>query len=146
MPWRITNCFRREKAVWDHQLRLTIARQRTSIQPTSATPPDPPVHITYNVYGTSARVNINSTDSSVNVVQQQVPEVFAELLAAIRGANANAAGSQALERSVVEMQQGFGTPSFAERYKSFMSVLADHIQVFGPIVAPYLPALAALVT
>ncbi len=85
-------------------------------------------------------------DSSINVVQQYVPEVFNQLLNAIRSANIDCVASKKIEKSVVEMQESFGTSNFSERYRSFMSLLADHIQVFGPIVAPFLPALAELVT
>lgn len=135
-----------DKAVWDYQVRLIVARQKTSVHPTSSTSPNPPTHITYNVYGTNSRVNINSVDSSSNVVQQHVPEVFDQLLSAIRSANIDRVASKKIEKSVVKMQESFGTSNFAERYRSFMSLLADHIQVFSPIVAPFLPALAELVT
>ncbi len=53
-----------EKAVWDLQLRLTVARQQTMIQPIPSSAPQAPVNITYNVSGTNVRVNTNSVDSS----------------------------------------------------------------------------------
>ena len=42
------------------------------------------------------------------------------------------------------MRSTQGTDSFKENYQKFMSLLADHMQVLGPVVAPFLPALAAL--
>jgi len=135
-----------EKALWDFQLRLTIARQKAMTQPAPSSSPEAPVHITYNVSGTNARVNIGSTDSSINVVQEQAAQVFADLLTAVRAANLDSERLRLLENAVLAMQQAYGEPTFSSKYRTFMSVLADHIQVFGPIVAPYLPTLAALVT
>lgn len=135
-----------EKALWDFQLRLTVARQKTATQPPPSSSPEAPVHITYNVSGTNARVNIGSADSSVNVVHEQPAQVFADLLTAIRAANADREQLRSLEDAVLEMQQTYGEQNFSSKYRAFMSVLADHIQVFGPIVAPYLPTIAALVT
>jgi hypothetical protein len=135
-----------EKALWDFQLRLTVARQKTMIQPAPSSSPEAPVHVTYNVSGTNARVNIGSADSSVNVVQEHASQLFADLLGAVRAANVDNERLRLLENAVLAMQQSYGDSTFSLRYRAFMSVLADHIQVFGPIVAPYLPTLAALIT
>jgi hypothetical protein len=133
-----------EVELWDYQLRLTVARQRTTIQTASKTPPQAPTHITYNVSGTNARVNIQSSDSSVNIVNEEMPQVFGELLNALKTTSESAAEIDSLKKAVVEMQNSYGTQNFLEKYKTFMSILSDHIQVLGPIVAPYLPALAGL--
>jgi hypothetical protein len=135
-----------EKSLWDLQMRITIARQKAMTQPTPSSSPQAPVHITYNVSGTNTRVNINSNDSSINVVQEQTPEIFSNLLTAIKSANLDSEHLRILEDSVLGMAQSFGQPSFSTKYQNFMSVLSDHIQVFGPIVAAYLPKLAQLVT
>jgi hypothetical protein len=135
-----------EAELWDYQLRLTVARQRTTIQAASKTPPQTPTHITYNVSGTNARVNIQSSDSSVNIVNDELPPVFSELLKALKASGENAAEISSLKSAVIEMQNCFGTQHFSDKYKLFMSILADHIQVLGPVVAPFLPALAELVS
>ena len=46
--------------------------------------------------------------------------------------------------SVEEMRSTQGTERFKEEYKKFMSLLADHMQVLGSVVTPYLPALAEI--
>ena len=51
-----------------------------------------------------------------------------------------------LTSSVEEMRSTQGTDSFKAYYQKFMSLLADHMQVLGPVVAPYLPALAKMVS
>jgi hypothetical protein len=135
----------REKALWDQQLRLIVARQKAGIDGTEPlAAPTVPTHITYYVSGTNARVNINTEDSSVNVVKDVSAEIFEQLATAIRTSGAYAAEKATLEDSVHEMQNLYGSAGFANAYVRFMSLLADHIQVFGPIVAPYLPALARL--
>ena len=53
---------------------------------------------------------------------------------------------ETLTSSVEEMRSTQGTDSFKVCYEKFMSLLADHIQVWGPVVGPYLPALAKMVS
>ena len=134
-----------EKLIWQQQLELTLERQKAIIQPESTTSPQAPSNITYNIHGSNPRININSTDSSINIVQEQVPEVFGKLLDALNATETNDARIMAIEQAVIEMEKNFGTTTFVEKYRVFMSVLADHIQILGPIVAPYLPLLSALV-
>jgi hypothetical protein len=81
----------------------------------------------------------------VNFIRQPPPEVFKQLLQAIRStANTDAKVVAAMMVAVEDMQQAYGDTSFLSRYQAFMSLLADHLQVFGPVVAPFLPALAQL--
>ncbi|CAM3226904.1 hypothetical protein VINE108274_23045 [Vibrio neptunius] len=42
------------------------------------------------------------------------------------------------------MRSTQGSESFKGHYQKFMSMLADHMQVLGPVVAPFLPALASV--
>lgn len=72
--------------------------------------------------------------------------VLVNLLEAIKSANIQPHASKPLEDVVVKMQETQGTSSFGQHYKTFMSILADHMQVLGPVVAPYLPALASMFT
>ena len=102
--------------------------------------------MTYLQSGTNNRVIINSSDNSVNVVDQAPPEVFQQLLAAVRGTTADPELVAEMVAAIKDMQRDYNSDNFADRYRSFMSVLADHMQVFGPVVGPYLPVLAQLVT
>lgn len=72
--------------------------------------------------------------------------VLENLLEAIKSANIQPHASKPLEDVVVKMQETQGTSSFGQHYKTFMSILADHMQVLGPVVAPYLPASASMLT
>ena len=49
-----------------------------------------------------------------------------------------------ISKEVEGMQSSQGTPEFIKHYQHFMSVLSDHMQVLGPVVATYLPGLAAM--
>ena len=135
-----------ERQLWDRQFQYALARHVAALKiPTHASPPAPH-SITYNVTGPNARVNVNSADSSINVASDANAELFRHMLAAIRESNADNETRAKLESVTRSLQCNVGTAGFGEAYRSFMSVLADHMQVFGPIVAPYLPALTKLVT
>jgi hypothetical protein len=72
-------------------------------------------------------------------------ENFQKLLDTIMHVNADAQVISKMTAAVEEMRESCGTNQFAKHYNTFISILADHIQVFGPLVAPYLPFLAKLI-
>lgn len=134
-----------ERQLWSHQLNFGIAKQLSMVQISPDSTSASPVSITYNVSGTNARININSNDSSTNVVSSVPAELFQQMIDAVRAAAAESAARNQVERSIHDMESSLGSSEFGASYKAFMSVLADHIQVFGPILAPYLPALTGIV-
>jgi len=109
---------------------------------------DRPIAMTTILTGHNSRLNVNSVDNSTNAVTvtAPTPTVFDELIAAIHDARIPVEETAAVEQSVIEMRNAFGTPTFGERYTSFMSFLSDHMQVWGPVVAPYLAQIAVLPT
>lgn len=133
-----------ERRLWDHELNFAIARQMTGLKVSPQSSPSPPANIVYNVSGSNARVNINSNDSSVNINSEVPSELLSQITAAIKTETDDIVTRSVLEAAVEEMKDKYGTPHFVQSYISFMSVLAEHMQVFGPIVAPFLPALAKL--
>jgi hypothetical protein len=135
----------REKEVWNNELRFIIARQKLGVPSLTRSAPSTPSHITFNLSGTNSRVNIDSADSSVNVIDQTSPEVLHELLLAIGQHRIDRAIKEELQAAINEMKSNFGSNTFGEKYRIFMSVLADHLAVLGPIVGPFLPALANLI-
>jgi len=135
-----------EKTLWTYELQFFSARMKSALEgPIDAhMAPATPAHATYIVSGTNARVNINTLDDSVKVVELTPPEVLEQLLAAVRGTKADAEVVAAMMGAVEDMQRDYGNTRFLEHYKTFISMLADHFQVFGPIVIPYLPSLTKL--
>lgn len=73
-------------------------------------------------------------------------ETFAKLLDAVKTAGIAPNIQSAIAAVVEEMRSTRGTVGFSARYQKFMGLLADHMQVLGPVVAPFLPALAAMLT
>lgn len=73
-------------------------------------------------------------------------EVFQKLLDAITHVQTDAEVVHKMTTALEEMRGSWDRNQFGEHYQTFMSILADHFQVFGPFVAPYLPLLAKLLT
>jgi len=73
-------------------------------------------------------------------------DLFRQLLGAITSMRQEDSNAPVVARAVEAMRDSVGTQSFGSHYQAFMSLLSDHIQVYGPIVAPYLSALAAFVS
>jgi hypothetical protein len=68
-----------EKMFWSQQIAHVVAGQAAYLQSIEGPRPQQPTGVTFEVSGTNARVNIASTDSSVNEVRIEVPEVFDNL-------------------------------------------------------------------
>lgn len=93
----------------------------------------------------------NFATGSTNVKQEAVSnkineKLFEDLIEALIKSKEDQKIVSELITAVEEMKHAQNTTGFKERYQRFMSILADHIQVFGPIVAPFLPGLAALIS
>jgi len=73
-----------------------------------------------------------------------VEKILVHLVEALRGAPLSSPGREDLLASASLMREAVDSVSLGERYRAFVSVLSDHIQVFGPICAPYVPLLSAL--
>ena len=99
----------------------------------------PPHTVTYNVSGPHSRVNVNSLDQSINiaaVVETTLNQVRTLLQDQVSDANER----ERLLEIVDELRQAHGTKRFAEVYKEFMRMAANHMTVLAPLV----PELAAL--
>ncbi|WP_339145215.1 hypothetical protein [Pseudoalteromonas galatheae] len=97
------------------------------------------------ITGNVQNVATGSTNVSQHAVSNEQNEMFNELLHALITTQGTKESKEQIMGTVEEMRDTQGTASFKENYNRFMSVLADHFQVYGPVVAPFLPALAAIV-
>lgn len=98
----------------------------------------PPAQNVYNLSGPHSRVNINSTDNSVNVTHSET-----SLFAAVRQAVDQVDDRDLREKLhflVGQMEETQKTPSFAHHFKEFAALAANVITVVGP----FLPRLAQL--
>lgn len=89
----------------------------------------------YNLNGLQSKVNINSTDNSVNLLQQN-KELFDDILMALENISDTKVKDEAIN-IVNEMKGNIGKPTFKEKYQSFISTLSNYIT----IIAPFIPAL-----
>ena len=92
------------------------------------------------VTGPNARVNIQSADSSTNVVSGQSTTVFDGVRDAINSSSLDENSTRPIVQSVDAMETAVGTKEFAKRYQEFIAAAAEHMT----LVAPFLPALTQL--
>lgn len=95
--------------------------------------------VVYNVSGPNARVNVNSTDSSTNITNVSPDELFSEMQNVVEGIQ-DSERRELLVKRIKALEQSQGSGDFAQRYKEFVSVAADHFSLF----APFMPALEQL--
>lgn len=93
----------------------------------------------YNVSGNNSRVNINSTDNSLNYVNDS-SMLFEDLKKALLTIEDDKAKIESIEL-LKEMEDTKNTPSFLSKYQSFIGILADHMT----LIAPFIPALTQLI-
>jgi hypothetical protein len=130
-----------EQLFWHQQVGYVISRYNAHMQAIEGARPQQPSSVIYDVSGTNARVNISSTDSSVNVVRVDVAEVFNQLRGVLVNIE-NEKDREVISKSIDDMESAYGSPDFLSRYKGFVSLAAVHVAVF----APFLPALTNLLS
>jgi hypothetical protein len=97
----------------------------------------------YNVTGSNSRVNINSTDSSTNVVNIDARQLFQEMRQAVDGAELESGSAEVLRGRIDEMEAAVSDrTTFSQKYAAFVQVAASHMELF----APFLPALGQIMT
>lgn len=114
----------------------------------SANVPPERVHQIFNTYisGTVQNVATGGHDFQQNATYNaNNDELFQEIIGALEEINQPEIIAE-VRAQVEGMQATQGTKRFKEHYYRFMSVLSDHMQVLGPVVAPFLPALSQLVS
>lgn len=101
--------------------------------------PPQPVTIINNVPGNNARVNINSTDNSINSNSQTSHTIFANLME-VTSSISDDAEKRRLQEAILKMEKCHKTEGFISSYKDFIAVASNHMTLFAPL----LPALATL--
>lgn len=115
--------------------QIKVSRQKVH-------PPKTGGNYAVHVSGANARVNIHSTDNSTNIVHtvsvfNDAREIVAKT--ALQPARVEEVGSQ-----IDAMEAARTQPKFVEAYQKFIGLTADHIAVFGPIIAALGTVLATL--
>ena len=110
----------------------SVVRKQTKID--LSTQPSPFV---YNLTGPNVRMNIQSIDSSTNLVEVEPTELFGRIRAAIDQSVQDGELLKKLQEKVTELEKTQGTPGFVARYKELMALAANHMT----LLAPFIPAL-----
>jgi hypothetical protein len=110
-----------------------------------------PMEKIHQIFHTVINGTVQNLASGSSSVQQTAKyseradgDVLQKLLEAVKSAGLPPETSATVVASVEGMQTSHGTSSFKQHYQNFMSTLADHMQVLGPVVAPFLPAISLL--
>ena len=115
-------------------LRGMPAHYQAKIRRSDA-PPQILQNIINNIQGDNARVNIQSTDNSLNLSdQRQQVRIFDDLRECLKQIDADVERLEAIRVSIDEMEASKETQSFKEKYKNFLAVASNHISVFGPLI------------
>ncbi len=94
----------------------------------------------YYVQGENARVNVNSTDNSLNVVMGSKEEFFSTLQQRIESGVPEGDEKRKVLDALTALGESHGKPSFAQRYTDFIAAAANHITV----IVPFVPALTEM--
>jgi hypothetical protein len=92
----------------------------------------------------------NLASGSTNVSQSATwqegiePEIFSKLLDAVLAANLPNSTREEVSDAIKDLRAAHGSSRFKEQYLRFMGIVANHIQVLGPVMAPFLTQLGAL--
>ena len=96
--------------------------------------PQPPV-ININLSGShQARVNIGSSDESMNVISYQPEAVFEKTRDLLKCNVTDSANLTRLLKGVDAMEHGLEKGSFREAYEKFLAMAADHMTILMPVI------------
>lgn len=116
----------------------SVVQKQTKIDP-----PAQPSQIACNLIGPNPRVNIQSHDSSANIIVEFEPtELFGRIREAIDQNVQDGEMLKKLQEKVTELEKAQGTPGFAARYQELIALAANHMT----LLAPFIPALLQMMS
>lgn len=130
----------RRKRSMIKEIKVQIERKRLRVKTQSVRPDTTTVTNIYYLHGHSSRVNVQSTDNSINVVRLSNDEVFVKLREEISSRISSDQQLNILDR-LDALERAQNSPSFAARYADFISAAADHMT----LIAPFIPALTEMI-
>lgn len=117
-------------------------------QPNTQPIPQEKVQQVFNTYIVGNGNNIATASQHVSQETNNTDthaEVFSQLLDALRSVSDESV-TETITATVEEMRAAKDKPGFLAHYTQFTSLLADHVQILGPVVAPFLPMLAKMLS
>lgn len=105
------------------------------------------------VFNTFITGSVQNVSNSPNNSNQQATinygvsdDVFIELISKIRDTELKHEIKEQFVEIISAMKDSKGKPTFIQKYNEFIALMADHIQIIGAIVGPFLPQLAVLLS
>ena len=97
--------------------------------------------IVYNIGDISAgRVNLSSTDNSINISDVSFEKFFDDISVALENGIPNKENLELLLKELNELKASVNTPQYRQKYNGFIQAAANHMT----ILAPFIPALSKL--
>jgi hypothetical protein len=96
---------------------------------------------TFNIHGNNPRINMNSTDNSVNIVTVSGDQLFDLLRETARSVENESERTEILAK-LDELQQAQGSAGFVNAYQNFIGRVANYMTIFGP----FIPALTQMLS
>lgn len=87
-----------------------------------------------HVSGPNARVNLNSTDNSINTVVQE--SIFGELRSAIESGVPDAAERDALTQALKRLERATAKDGKLDAYQQLVAAGANHMTLLAPFLGP----------
>lgn len=97
-----------------------------------------------HISGNVQNVATGSSNFKQHAVSNEQQEVFNQLLESLNKISDNEESKKEVIGLIEEMRDDRTPSNFKENYTKFMSIFSDHCQVYAPVVAPFLPALAEI--
>jgi len=95
----------------------------------------------FYIHGHNPRVNVSSTDSSVNITTVSSDQLFVQLREATHSI-VNEAEREKLLIRLDELEKTQGSSGFSAAYQSFIASAANYMTIFGP----FIPALTQMLS
>ena len=99
--------------------------------------------VTHNIHfhGHNPRINVNSTDNSVNIASVSNDNTFVQMREACKSISDESERVKILSR-LDDLENARGSSGFLPAYQSFISSVADYMSIFGP----FIPALTQMLS
>lgn len=88
-----------------------------------------------HMYGPNSRLNVNSTDSSINIVNPEFAEVIVQLKDLLQQGIPEFSARTELLELAGEIELASDKKTRRERYRAFVNAAADHMSVLAPVIA-----------
>lgn len=87
-----------------------------------------------DLHGDNARINLQSTDKSTNVVDKTADELFAELIATIESELGDSPDKEELIETAETMKQAETKSGYLKAYSRFVDLAANHVGILQPFI------------